>query len=169
MKKLTGYSGTSYSINNQQIQANKEQQKILFQLIDIDCEPPEDEKLHALWHSAPEYEKGMGGYVYGEILQDWAAKHREVKVFGFDDTMFMGSVGFIIPSSSKYEHMGLNVVLCPQAGDVMEFFLYPNHQNSLLEALTEAMEEAKKLPRIDPNKPSNLKKEELEKILLGLS
>jgi hypothetical protein len=168
MKEITGYSTASYWINGEEIAANEEQQKILAQMIDIDCEPPEDEKLHALWHSAPEYEKGMGGYEYGEMLKKWAADKPQVKIFHFDDCMFMGSVGFIIPSASKYEHMGLNVILCPQAGKVVDFFLYPSHQNSLLEALTSAMEENGKLPRIDPNKPSTLKKEKLGKTLLGI-
>jgi hypothetical protein len=167
MKEITGYSETSYWINGEQILANEEQQEILAQMIDIDCEPPEDENLHALWHSAPKYEN-EGGYEYSEKLCEWAKDKPQVKVFYFDDTMFMSSVGFIIPSSSKYEHMGLNVILCPQAGFPIDFFLYPSHQNSLLEALVSAMEENNKLPRIDPNKPSNLKKEELEKTLLGL-
>jgi len=169
MKEITDYSTTSYWLNGKEIQANEEQQKILAQMIDIDCNPPEDEDIHALWHSAPEYEKGMGVYEYGEILEKWAADKPQVKVFCFDDSMFMSSIGFIIPSSSKYEHMGLNVILCPQGGEMMEFFLYPSDQNSLLEALVSAMEENNKLPRIDPNKPSSLKKEELEKTLLGLS
>ena len=169
MKKITGYSPFSYWVEGEEINANEEQKKILDEIFELDCNPSEEENIHALWHSAPEYEKGMSGYGYGELLEEWAKDKPQVKVFRFDDTMFMGSVGFIIPSASKYEHMGLNVVLCPQAGEPMDFFLYPSHADSLLEALVSAMEESGKLPRIDPNKPSNLKKEELEKRLLELA
>ena len=167
MKEITGYSTNSFWVDGQHHPANEEQQKILAQMIDIDCNLPEDEDLHALWHSAPQYEN-QGSFEYGEQLCKWAKDKPQVKTFSFDDCMFMSSVGFIIPSSSKYEHMGLNVILCPQAGDMIEFFLYPSHQNSLLEALVSAMEENNKLPRIDPNKPSTLKKEELKKTLMGL-
>jgi hypothetical protein len=168
MKEITGYSGDSYWIDNEEIQATEEQQKILSELIDIDYDPPEDENLHALRHSAPEYEKGMGGYVYGEILEKWAADKPQVKVFHFDDTMFMSSIGFIVPSSSKYEHMGLSVILCPQAGDVMEFFLYTGHAGTMLRALTEAIKESGKFPRINNNKPSRAIKERLKEKLLEL-
>jgi len=165
MKKITGYSSTSYWLDGIQVKASEEQLKILAQLLDMDVNPPEEENLHAIWHSAPQYDEETGGYEYGEMLEKWAKDKPQVKKFSFDDLMFMSGVGFIIPSSSKYEHMGLNIILCPQAGDVMEFFLYPHHQNSLLEALTSAMEENGKLPRIDPNKPSNLKRKNLFELL----
>ena len=80
--------------------------------------------------------------------------------------MFMSSVGFIIPASSEYEHMGFNVVICPQAGKPIDFFLYPHAANSLLKALTSAMDEAKDMPRINPDKPSNKAKEQTEQQIL---
>lgn len=90
--------------------------------------------IHKLLHSMPEYEKGMGGYEYSILVEKWAEDKPQVKRFGFDDEMFMSSVGFIIPSMNKYEHMGVNVILCPQCGDPFEFFCYPNHLVSLLAA-----------------------------------
>jgi len=161
MKQITGYSHNSFWIDGVEYQANEEQEKLLAALIDLNVNPPEEENIHAQWHSCPQYE-GESGYEYGEKLQTWAQDKPQVKVFRFDDNMFMSSVGFIIPASSKYEHMGFNVVICPQASKPIDFFLYPHHANSLFKALTSAINEAKDMPRINPDKPSNKTKNQIK-------
>lgn len=166
MNKITGYTAKSFWVNNQmEIFANEEQQEILNQLNHMTANSPADEDVHYLWHSTPQYD-GEGCFDYGQKLRAWAKDKPEVKVFSFDDHCFMSSLGFIIPSSSKYEHMGLNVILLPQAGKPVDLFLYPHHADALLNALTEAVQEARALPSRDFKKPSNVKMDQLQQMLL---
>lgn len=158
-------SGQDISVRN----PTEEQKTLLMEICENQDERwtnPEYD-LHDLLHSAPEYEKGMGGYVYSELLKKWAKDKPQVKSFKFDDAMFMGSVGFIIPSMNKYEHMGVNVILCPQCGDIFEFFCYPNHLESLLAAFGVAQKELLAVPASDNSSPRFLKEQTLKEKLLN--
>jgi len=157
-------SGKDISVKN----PTEEQRSLLLEICtnqDEKWKNPEYD-LHALWHSIPQYEKGMGGYVYSGLLEKWAEDKPQVKTFRFDDAMFMGSVGFLIPSANKYEKMGLNVILCPQCGDPFDFFCYPSHLESLLKAFGSAEYDLREIPDRDNSSPIFLKHEELKAKLL---
>jgi len=172
--KITGYGADSFYVEEskssarkrKEIKANKAQKKILEEIQNLLFAEDPDYDIHALWHSVPEYEKGMSSYTYASMLDKWASDEPTVKQFSFDDSMFMSSTGFIIPSMSKYKHMGVNVILCPQCGDPVDFFCYPSHLASLLEAFGAAQETLLSVPAVDHSSPNYLRRQELEKQLL---
>lgn len=174
---ISSYSNSTFSYRNdsgEDIQVKnptKEQKSLLLEI----CEN-QDQKwsnpeysVHTLYHSAPEFDtKTMGLYEYSCVLEEWAKDKPEVKIFFFDDEMFMSSVGFIIPSMSKFEHMGVNVILCPQcAAKPVDFFCYPSHLTSLLKAFGAAETELLSAPARDNSSPIFLKKQELMEKLLN--
>lgn len=170
--KIYSYNNKTFSIYEKgevrKINPTLEQQMILNQLIATQHEKlyNAEYNVHDLLHSMPEYEKGMGGYVYSELLEKWAEDKPQVKSFRFDDNMFMGSVGFLVPSMNQWEHMGVNVILCPQCGDIFEFFCYPSHLESLLQAFGQSKDILFSVPARDSSSPLFLKIEELKEELL---
>jgi len=170
--KIHSYNTKTFSIHDKDevrvINPNQKQQVILDQIIDCEQEKwtnPEY-NIHNLLHSMPEYEKGMGGYAYSELVEKWAKDKPQVKSFRFDDQMFMGSIGFLVPSMNQWQHMGVNVILCPQCGDIFEFFCYPSHLDSLLKAFGASQELLLSVPAQDSSSPLFLKRKELEAKLL---
>ena len=170
--QLYNYNSKFFTIEKEglmdEIIPNPIQKKILDELIEAENEfwDSPEYSLHSLIHSLPEYEKGMGGYDYSELIKKWAEDKPQVKSFRFDDCMFMSSVGFIVPSMNKWQHMGVNVILCPQAGEPFDFFCYPSHLSSLLKAFGVAETELLSVPAKDNSSPLFLKKEELRKKLV---
>lgn len=173
MNYLSTYNSKSFTIRDEEgkekrIEANDSQKILLDEMIALDDQKFEDPEynVHQLWHSIP-YENDMGAYEYGCLIEKWAADKPEVKIFYFDDEMFMSSVGFIIPSMSKYEHMGVNVILCPQcAKNSTNFFCYPNHLASLLKAFGASETELLSVPARDNSSPLFLRRERLKNQLL---
>ena len=171
--KIYSYSHDLFSTKDKngtvrQINPSPEQQAILNELFACDQEKWEHDKysVHSLFHSMPDYEKGMGGYAYSELIEEWAKDKPQVKSFRFDDNMFMGSVGFLIPSMNQWEHMGVNVILCPQCGDIFDFFCYPSHLESLLQAFGASQELLLSVPARDCSSPLFLKRKQLKTQLL---
>ena len=175
MNYLSSYNNKSFAVRDKdrketRFEANDAQKLLLAELISLDDQKFEDQEynVHQLWHSVPHEEKDMGAYDYGFLLEEWAADKPQVKIFYFDDEMFMSSVGFIIPSMSKYEHMGVNVILCPQcAKNSTNFFCYPSHLSSLLKAFGAAETELLSVPDTDNISPLFLRKQEIRTALLN--
>jgi hypothetical protein len=171
--KIYSYSPALFSIKDEngivsQINPSPKQQVILNELFACDQEKWENNQysVHSLLHSMPSYEKGIGGHAYSKLIEEWAKDKPQVKSFRFDDRMFMGSVGFLVPSMNKWEHMGINVILCPQCEDIFEFFCYPSHLESLLQAFGVSQELLLSVPARDYSSPLFLKREQLKTQLL---
>ncbi len=176
MKQLMSYSGREFSYSDtgshrdsKKVVANDEQKAILQEIIGCSHERFSDQEynVHTLWHSCPDYDGKIGGYAYSSLVEEWAKDKPWVTSFRFDDEMFMGSVGFIIPSMSKYERMGLNILLIPQGGDPFNFFCYESHLKSLLAAFTKSSEIFLSVDERDKTSPLFFKREALVEKLLN--
>lgn len=67
-------------------------------------------------------------------VEEWAKNFPEVKICRCDDNHFATSFLVLIPTPT----MGIQVVYIPQLTyEKSNFFLYPNHQKMLLDALRE--------------------------------
>jgi len=70
-----------------------------------------------------------------DAMERFADKHPAVLMCGCDDRMSMSSRIALIPHRTETEYWGTTVVVLPQCGEPVEFFLYPESLSRLLEAL----------------------------------
>lgn len=85
------------------------------------------------------------GYDLMQRVENWAKKYPTgVWVLSCDDNYFSSSVLILIEHRTKNRYMGTTVVYIPQcAGEQpIRFFLYPDHRDSLIAALTQIKFEA---------------------------
>lgn len=96
---------------------------------------------HAVWHKfcsfleeklGKDWEKKLVGHEVMEMIEEYAVTNPEISLARCDDTMFAGSMLVVVP----HKGMGNTVLYVPQLTMVTnQFFLYPSHQQSLIEAL----------------------------------
>lgn len=78
--------------------------------------------------------KVFSGHEVMEKVEAYAKKNPQISIAHCDDDMFSGSLLVVIP----HQEMGNTVLFIPQLTyRTNRFFLYPNHQKSLIKALTE--------------------------------
>jgi len=92
-------------------------------------------KLHWLIHKAKRAIEDLSPLDAAEALFKLQEEYPEILSAHCDDDCFMNSDIFFIPSMTEEELMGYNVIYCGQCErEIVEFFLYPNHVKTLLEA-----------------------------------
>lgn len=74
----------------------------------------------------------------------------QVKVAYCDDSHFMSSDLVLVSSEAHDYWMGVNVFYVPQIGEpISQFFLYPGHLDSLLQALKHFKKRSKRIQRAE--------------------
>lgn len=96
---------------------------------------------HSVWHKFVEFlekeygegwETNLHGHEAIEKIEKYASENPEICIAYCDDNHFASSILVVVP----HKDMGNTVIFVPQLTTVTNnFFLYPNHQKSLLEAL----------------------------------
>lgn len=175
---LCSYSGSHFSWKDKDgvvhhvKEPSEEQLEILkgmtnFSMFSVDTIHDEEYNIHYDWHHIPKYDPEKGGYAYSKELKTWAADKPRVRWFGVDDAAFMSAIIFLIPSMSKWQSMGVNVLYVPQLGEPLNFFCYPHHLKNLLKAFTDISTILHSLPFEDKASPRYLEKEDLKRRLLN--
>lgn len=76
----------------------------------------------------------MKGYQAMQRVERYVKSHPEIKIINIDDSVFASSFLVLIP----HPKMGITVIFIPQCTDNQsEFFLYPNHQEYLINGIKE--------------------------------
>ena len=81
----------------------------------------------------------LSGYEVMEKIESYAKENPEISIAHCDDDLFASSILVIIP----HKDMGNTVLFVPQLTTITnKFFLYPNHQASLIKALNDNTHES---------------------------
>lgn len=98
---------------------------------------------HLVWHKfcewaehefGAEWENNMHGHEVIEKVEEYAKTHPAISIAHCDDDLFASSILVIVP----HKDMGNTVLFIPQLTTrTNRFFIYPNHQRSLMKALDE--------------------------------
>lgn len=100
---------------------------------------------HGVWW---EFSKQFGGsdsgnfnlpYERWDEIESFAEKYPDwVRIAGCDDHLFMSSMIVFVRHGTGDNYMGQSVLYIQQCGEVAQFFLYPGHTASVLDALADA-------------------------------
>lgn len=98
-------------------------------------------EIHAVWHKfsawledefGKDWRSELVGYDAMLKIEAYVKTNPEISLSYCDDEMFAGSMLVIVP----HKGMGNTVIYVPQLTTITnQFFLYPNHQALLIEAL----------------------------------
>lgn len=99
-----------------------------------------------------------------ERIERWALKYPDfVRITQTDDSYHMNSLLCIIEHRTARSWMGLTVISVPQNGEEPgQFFLYPEDQDALMNALTALMEKRHKIKA-----PGSVWREKMSRLLRG--
>lgn len=130
-----------------------------------------EHNIHWLWHKFLRLMKDDKGqwkwtpetaYKVMQKAERFARKHAKdgICIVGCDDSHFTGSDLVIVHHKDQDKWMGLSVVVLSQCSGQppAEFFLYPNHVDSLMAALRDAKREEKRLRRCEAAKARRLQR-----------
>lgn len=104
--------------------------------------------VHDLYHK---FTSRMGNNVTGsdamDLAEEFADRNKDMFVVRVADSLHANSDLCLIPHADKEEYRGTSVWFIPQCtGERGEFFLYPQHLDKLIEALTEIKNRQRKNP-----------------------
>lgn len=98
---------------------------------------------HKVWHKfcrwgekefGKNWQDELSGYEAMEKIEAYAKKNKEISIAYCDDELFASSLIVVVP----HKEMGNTVMFVPQlTNSKNNFFLYPNHQKSLIKALND--------------------------------
>lgn len=132
----------------------KEEARDIKQNIHSQMYPKRDKDVHFVWHKFQKdvlNKAEIGGQknnlAFMNKCEQFAKRFpQDVFISRCDDSMHMGSRLVLIHHKSKIGWMGVSVIIITQAGDKpIQFFLYGQHNNELIQHLTQAKKEEKTL------------------------
>lgn len=99
-------------------------------------------KTHKVWHKfeafliknfGEDYYKNLSGYECMNLIEAYVRENKEITIIGCDDSYHASAFLVIVP----HLNMGNTVLFIPQCTTIgNQFFLYPQHQENLVAALT---------------------------------
>lgn len=111
---------------------------------------------HAIWHKFVRRFKGehdkylVDGFTLMKKVEKWALRYpNDVRVLSIDDSHFASSILVLIEHRTARTYVGTTAVVIPQCtGEApIEFFMYPDHRDGILSALTKIAAAAKPIEK----------------------